>query len=244
MNLLGIRTHFRLLSGRYDIVDDDVSGTANFLINEACRYLDRLTEHQKTWGVHFVEAATSDFKVDIPYCRAIKEVWATNASLEKWQLEKMNLQDLIATYLSSTPTDGQALYYSPTITRRIPEGVDISAFSSYLTYMDTSTDLDHNHNAIVFSCPTDEDILIEVRGLFYSKELTIDADENYWTVVHPLTLLKAIMRQLEIFNQNKSKVDLWDQALKVELEMINNDLVDEIIAEVDVIEGGAEGDIV
>jgi hypothetical protein len=242
MNLLDIRKHFRTLSGRYDLVDDDVSGTTNFLINEACKYLDRITEMQKTWGVHFVEAPANSFRVAIPYCRAIKEVWLAT-STERWQLEKKNIQDLIVEYLSSAPTSGTPLYYSPTLTRRIPEGVDISAFSAYMNYMDTSMSVTHNYNAIVILPPTDVKLLVEVRGFFYSKELVADADQNYWTVVHPLTLLKAAMRELDIFNQNQGKTKLWNEALATEIDNINKDLVEEIIAEVDQMEAGTEGEI-
>jgi hypothetical protein len=235
MDLFTIRRNFRSLSGRYDLVDDDPTGLANFLINSASRYLDRATEHQKTWGVHFEEIAVDAFHADIPFCRAIKEAWVATAT-ERWQLEKMDIQDLIRNYLTSAPDSGEPLYYSPVITRRIPEGVDISAFSSYMTFMDTSTDLDNDFNAIVIVPPTDETLLVEVRGLYYSKELTLDADENYWTVVHPLTLLKAVMRELEIFNQNRSKTKAWDEALGIEIQNINQDLVEELISEVDEME--------
>jgi len=236
MDLFTIRRNFRSLSGRYDLIDDDPTGLANFLINSASRYLDRATEHQKTWGVHFEEIAADAFHADIPFCRAVKEVWVGTDQNERWQLEKMGIQDLIRNYLSSPPDSGEPLRYSPVITRRIPEGVDISAFSSYLTYTDTATDLDNDFNSVVIVPPTDETLLVEVKGLYYSKELVEDADENYWTVVHPLTLLKAVMRELEIFNQNRSKTRAWDEALGIEIQNINQDLVEEIISEVDEME--------
>lgn len=236
MNLFDLRRIFRSLSGRYDLVDDDTTGIVEFLINEACRNLDRLTEHQKTWGVHFVQAAIDDFKVSIPYARSIKEVWVGDGT-NRWQLEKKPIQDIIYEYLSSAPTSGDSTYYSPAITRRIPEFVDISAFSAYMNFMDTSTDLDHNHNAIVFTPPTDIALLVEVRGFFYSAQLADDEDVNYWSVVHPMTLLKAALRELEVFNQNQGKVKLWDDALALEVLNINKDLTEEIISEVDQMEG-------
>jgi hypothetical protein len=242
MNLLDIRKHFRTLSGRYDLVDDDVSGTTNFLINEACKYLDRATEMQKTWAVHFVEAPVDSFRVAIPYCRAIKEVWLAT-STERWQLEKKNIQDLIVAYLASAPTSGKPIHYSPTLTRRIPEQVNIGTFAAYMNYMDTSTSLGQNYNAIVILPPTNVKLLVEVRGFFYSKELVLDTDQNYWTAIHPLTLLKASMRELDIFNQNQGKTKLWNEALDVEISNINKDLVEELIAEVDQIEAGSEGEI-
>jgi len=242
MNLLDIRKHFRTLSGRYDLVDDDVSGTVDFLINEGCRYLDRLTEHQKTWGSHFVSLAANAFSVSIPYCRSIKEVWISSTT-ERWQLEKMDLQDLILDYLSSQPTSGSPLYYSPVITRKIPEDADLTAFASYMQYLDTSVNLNHDHNGIVVLPPADMTLLIEVRGFFYSKQLVSDFDVNYWTTVHPLTLLKSALRELEVFNQNQSKIKIWDDALAVEIDQINKDLVSEIISEVDSMEGKADAEI-
>jgi hypothetical protein len=242
MNFFDIKRRFRELSGRHDLADDDSTNTLDFIINEACKNLDRLTEHQKSPGIHFVQCAVDAYSVSIPYCRSIKEVWVTSTT-ERWQLEKKNLQDLVYSYLTSQPDSGSPLYYAPTITRRIPEGVDVSAFSAYMTFMDTSTDLDHNHNAILLLPPTSEILLVEVKGLFYSAALVEDADENYWTVVHPLTLLKATMRELEVFNQNKSKVDAWDQALASEIANIGKDLVEEEIAEVDQMEGSVEKDV-
>jgi len=238
MDLFGIRRMFRGLSGRYDLADDDTVGIVNFMINEACRNLDRLTEHQKTWGVHFELAAIDAFKVDIPYCRSIKEVWVGDSSENRWQLTKMNLQDIIYTYLRATPDSGEPSYYSPVITRKIPVDADLSAFSAYMNYMDTSTDLANNFNAVVILPPTSAELLVEVRGLYYSNELVEDADENYWTTVHPLTLLKAVMRELEVFNQNRTKTQAWDEALGNEVLNINKDLVEEIVSEVDEMAAG------
>lgn len=242
MNLLDIRKHFRTLSGRYDLVDDDVSGTVNFLINEGSKYLDRLTEHQKSFGSHFGLLTANSFNLSIPYCRSIKEVWAYTTT-ERWQLEKKNLQDICSEYLASTPTSGDGMYYSPVITRKIPENADLSAFSTYMTFLETMTAVTYNFNGIVVVPPPDVDIMLEIRGYFYSRELVLETDENYWTVVHPLTLLKAALRELEVFNQNASKVKLWEEALAVEIDNINKDLVAEIISESNVIEMGAEGEI-
>jgi hypothetical protein len=243
MNLVDIRKHFRTLSGRYDLVDDDVSGTTNMLINQACRYLDRITEHQKSWGSHFVALPANGFQVSIPYCRSIKEVWISNSTSERWQLHKENLQDLILTYLNSDQDPGTPLYYSPVVTRKVPADTDLSAFSAYMQYLDTMTNLAYDFNGIVIVPPASQQMLIEVRGFFYSKELVEETDVNHWTVNHPLTLVKAVMRELEIFNQNQSKVEGWDKALLIEIDQINKDLVSEVISEVDNMELKDEEDV-
>ena len=53
MNLIQIREKFRDLSGRYDLVDDDATGTADFLINSGSKFLDRLAEVQKTTATYY-----------------------------------------------------------------------------------------------------------------------------------------------------------------------------------------------
>ena len=236
MNLIEILRLFASVSGRYDLVNDDPSRRIYKFVNEACRNLDRLTHHQKSSGSHFELLAVDAYKVDIPLCRAIKEVWMSNTTPERWQIEKKDLQWIVSQYMSGSPDSGAPLYYSPVITRGIPEDADLTAFASYMQYLDTTTSLDSNYNAIVIVPPTSEQVLVEVRGLFYSKPLVEDTDENFWSVNHPLTLLKSIMRELEVFNQNRSKTKAWEEELATEITNISMDLVEEIIAEIDQIE--------
>ncbi len=231
MNFAEVKAHLRALSGRYDLVDDDPNDTVSMLINQACHHLDRLTEHQKSAGSHFALLAAGNFHLLIPQCRAVKEVWAYKSDGERWQIYKMPLQDLITSYMSGTPTNGTTLYYSPVITRKIPKDADLSSFASYLAYLDTITTAATDLNGIAVIPPPDVDIVIEVRGLFYSSVLEENSDSNFWTVNHPLTLIKAALREIEIFNQNQSKVEGWDKALAIDIDQINKDLVSEQVAE-------------
>lgn len=148
----------------------------------------------------------------------------------------MDLQEAIATYLAEVPTSGALLHYSPVITRKIPEDADLSTFAAYMTYLDTTTTIGYDYNAVIIVPPTSELVLIEVRGLYYSVRMVDDEDENYWSVVHPLTLLKATFHQLEIFNQNQGKTKQWRDALAEDLTGISKDLVEELISEVTQIE--------
>lgn len=238
MNFAQIKGMLRTLSGRYDLVDDDPAKTIDTIINSASRFLDRISENQKSYGVHFVAMLTDAFKVSIPYCRSIKEVWIASTTA-RWQLDKKPVQDIIVEYLSSNDEveSGTSTYYAPTVTRKIPEDANLTSFSTYMTYMDTSVDIDHEHNAIVVVPPTDEDVMVEVRGLFYSKAFSDDDDENYWSVNHPTLLVMAALRELEVFNQNKSKVDAWTEAIVTYTTPIEKDLVDEDISEIDQMEG-------
>lgn len=232
MNLHQLKDNFRTLSGRYDLVEDDETELIIELIWSASRHLDRITQHQKSPASHFEQVAVDGFVIDIPMCRAVKEVWLASTTA-RWQLEKKKIQDLIYDYLSTDDvTSGTPEYYAPVITRKAPASADLSSFSSYMTYLDTQPSLASDYNAIVILPPTESTVLAEVRGLFYNPKLTEDDDENYWSILHPFTLLKACFRELEIFNQNQSKKKAWDEALREDIVTIGMDLVEEEISEI------------
>jgi len=239
MNLLQLRTKFRELSGRFDLVNADFTDNgADFFINEGSKFLDRLDETQKSWATCFRFLNIGYYSASIPYCRAIKEVWV-GSTTARWQLEKIDLQDLITSYLSGDPaerTSGDPLYYSPTITRYIPDDakpVDIEAF---LQWVEIPSGNANEYNTILLNVPTDTKLTVEIKGLFYSPELINDTDKNYWSEVHPLLLYMSAMRYIEVTNRNTQGVNDWTKAIMADMGRLGMDLVEEIIAEVDQIE--------
>lgn len=240
MNLVQVRQKFRELSGRHDLVNEDGSDNgANFFINEGRKFLDRLDETQKSWASCFRFVEVGQFAAQFPHCRAVKEVWAASISA-RWQLEKKGLQDLIAGYLTGLPSErntGAPAYYSPALTRYIPENETCDSFESYVGWVDIPSGNAHEYNSILLNVPSDEKIVLEIKGLYYSMELVSDSDTNYWTVANPLLLVMAAMRQLEIINRNTQGVNDWSNAIMVESKQLGMDLVEELIAEVNQMEG-------
>lgn len=235
MNLMEFRKLFRQLSGRHDLVEDDGSDAGRGLgtfINEGRKFLDRLDETQKSWGVVFADLALGEVYVTIRQCRAIKEVWAASATEGRWQLEKSDLQDLMDEYLMSLPAEmdsGTPLYYSPAITRVVPSSDAPASFEQFMGYVAVPG---HDYNAVLVNCPTSEAITLIVNGLFYSDALTDDTDENYWSAEHPLLLYMSTMRQIEVINRSTQGVNDWTNAILVEMKQLGMDLVEELIAEV------------
>jgi len=239
MNLLQLRTQFREVSGRFDLVNADFTDNgADFYINEGRKFLDRLDETQKSWGVAYKFLNIDGFAVHFQDCRAIKEVWAASLTA-RWQLEKKSLQDLIAGYMTALPsgmTSGIPLYYSPAITRHIPEDVTAEDFESFCGYVDISAGHAYGYNSILIMGPTDEKLSIEVKGLFYSHYLEEETDENYWSASNPLLLIMATMRQIEVINRNTQGVNDWTNSIGQEMKGLGMDLVEELISEVSQIE--------
>ena len=242
MNLLQIRQQFRTLSGRFDLVNADGSDNGvNFFVNAAQRHLDRLDETQKSWGICYRFCTIGQYAASFPYCRAVKEIWVATTTA-RWQLEKKDLQDLLAEYFTKLPSgidSGSPLYYSPTITRSVPATSDISSadFESFVGYVDIMSADHYAYNTILISPPTDERLLVEIRGLFYTEALIEDADKSYWSEVHPNVLIMATLREIEIINRNTQGVNDWDRAIAAAISGIGKDLVEELIAEVTQIGG-------
>jgi len=240
MNLLQFRLKFRELSGRFDLVSDiGVDQGADFFINEGRKFLDRLDETQKSWSTCFKFMESGFWSVQFPYCRAIKEVWAASTT-ERWQLEKKRAQDLIEGYLTGLPssrTPGTPEYYSPCISRYIPENISSSAFESFIGWIDIPSGNAHEYNAIIVNVPTSEKLTIIINGLFYSAELVNDTDNNYWSEVHPMLLYMATMRQIEINNRNTQGVNDWNNSIATDMKQLGMDLVEELIAETSEMEG-------
>ncbi len=243
MNLLQIRTKFRELSGRHDLVDSSYADTgADFFINEGRKYLDRLTETQKSWGTAFKFLEVGKWSVSFPYCRAIKEVWAATTT-GRWQLEKKSLQDMIEGYINnitdsylpgppSLCTNGTPLYYSPCISRYVPENSTVAELEAFIGYIDIPAGNAHEFNSIIVNVPTSEKLTLMINGLFYSAELVNDTDENYWSAVHPQLLIEAAIRQTEIMNRNTQGINDWNNVIGEEMQQLGFDLVEELISEV------------
>lgn len=238
MNLLEMRKLFRQLSGRFDLVNDDLSDNGcDFFINQGSKFLDRMDTHQKSYATKFSRISAGEIGTTFTRCRAIKEVWAASEGVGRWQLTKEGLQDLTASYLSSLPAEmnsGTPLYYAPCITRSVPPGETLSSFEEFLGYLEVSN---NETNAILLNVPTSTDLTLIIHGLFYSPKLTAESDKNYWSEVHPMLLYMSAMRQVEISNRSTQGVDDWTKAILAEITQIGKDLVEEMIAEADQMEG-------
>ena len=177
MDLLNLRKQLRKTSGRVELVNEDGSDNgANFYIYEGQKHLDRLNETQKSWAstYKFIESGYSS--TTFPYCRAIKEVWLSTIADGRWQADKKDLQDLKAEYLSGLPssrTEGTPLYYSPGISRYVPEDETFDDFEAFVGFVDTPAGNAYEYNAILLNCPVNVKTMVEVVGLFYGNRTLV-----------------------------------------------------------------------
>lgn len=123
MNLSEIRDLFVEISGRADLVQAGAVLTADQLIREASKDLDRRLFGGKAEGTYTVDITAGQILVSIPYCRAIKDVWLFG-STGKTRLSKADSAREMKEYYSedknNIPQDTPAVYF-PMSARHVPE---------------------------------------------------------------------------------------------------------------------------
>ena len=236
MNLIQIRKTVVQASGRHDLIMGEYEDNGiDFYINAGMRYLDSLIVDMKELGHFYKYILTGEWSIQIPYSKAIKAVWVSTKGDNRYRLEKKEFSWILNNYLSdlagSTET-GTPLYYSPIVTRIIlPKPPGLYAF------MDSIDQTSNNYNAIMIVPIPSATTMVDVIGKFYSDPLTKNDSINFWTEMYPGTLVKAACRELDIHNQNKSKVEAWETVIARDINGINNNMVDEESTDIDQMEG-------
>lgn len=237
MNLLEVRRQFVRISGRYDLVIDQTAWAdngANFYIQAGQNFLDRFRDAPKAYSSVFRELAVGEWYVTFSKCRTIHNVWINNTE-GRSVLEKKDMSWLYAEYSSTiASTDqGTPLYYCPARLQS-DDSIDQDALGVFFNYVeDGSSEL---RGILIFGAP-DEAIVVEIQGLFYSEDLDRDISTSYWTDNWPETLVKASMVQLATFQRDHRDADAWINAVKVDLDGIDRDGVDEMISSITQIRG-------
>lgn len=239
MNLLSTRQQFIKLSGRYDlattvVTEFDTDAGADFFINSGMRFLDREFKTKKSQGSYFEEISSGDFYITFPLCAAVEEVWC-NDSEGRWQVYKYPQKSLREVYtgLVFASTGGSPAFYHPINLRSI-QGDSYDDLGEFFSYMEEGEK--GNYNGIILIPKADTTLLIEVIGKFYTKEMTANIDENFWTNVAPETLLKAALYQLEVFYRNTEGANDWLKAINLEGSQLEKDLVEEESNDMEVME--------
>lgn len=239
MNLLEIRTQFIKISGRYDLVTSPTVFTdngANYYLQAGQDMLERLIgilpdSEGRIWDTLTVGKYYMSFQ---KRCRAIKEVWA-NSSTARYPLEKISWEKLKEEYSEpiADSDSGGPLYYCPAKLREV-DATDKDATGTFFNY--TLAD-SKDYRGILVLPPVDESYDIEVLGIFYQPKLSDDDDTNIWTLLHPDTLIKAAIYQVELFYKDKYKLKNLLDAISLDILEIGKDVVEEDISDVDQMEG-------
>lgn len=213
MEYKDIRYKFCEISGRYDLVTaTQEDNGADFFLNLAQKYLDRFFDDGKAIARYPVAMAAGEYIAKTVGIRSIKEVWIANSE-GKSELEKCTFQELQTEYSDGFAyTDrGTPAYYAPAVFRPYPDTLASVAGLYGVDDLILNATEHYTYNGVVIMPPPDVAYTLEIVGLFYSPVLSATLSgavwtqtKSYWTEVHPETLIKAAIYQIDAMYHNNS----------------------------------------
>jgi len=226
MNLGELHDEFEFYSGRTDLSD----ARKTFLINSGQKFLDRLVTTRDSAGKVIQLANVDDWYLLFKRSRSIDSVFMSSDD-DRWELEKKDLGWLMLRYnepIADVDT-GKPLYYATPILRSVPQDTGAITISKFIGETVQANHELFGYNGIIWMPPTNEKLVVEVHGLFYSEEFSVDADKSVWSESYPFILLLSAFRSLEILYRNTEGVNDWTRAIMEELDTLGKDFVAEDI---------------
>lgn len=242
MSLVAVRQTFVQLSGRYDLVVDAtnwVDNGADVYIRAGMDWLDENFSLGNARSRYNQVLSANAWYALIQRCRAIQEVWMSTSSARR-RLTYKALEVVREWYAKpwADVTSGTPLYYSPAIIRsELTASTDISIDSFGGTATTEAGKSPLQYNSIIVTPPISESYEMEVVGLFYSDLLSDDDDENWWTTNQHLVGVWAALRMLEVSHRNTQGAADWTAAIRDKIKGLEDDLIEEEMAEFNQIEG-------
>lgn len=178
MRLEEIRSKFVTLSGRNDLVKTvsnvtNIDNGADFFINAGQRLLDTLQNTPESFKRYIEDIVQGGYKMTFPDCRAIKEVWLTNAD-GRFPLEKKSIGWIRQEYGEdySVLDTGQPLYFAPSVHTLAPAQSLKTAddFTGMHDYGTVEFGLIGYHGVVIVP-PADGTYTVNIWGLFFSGTL-------------------------------------------------------------------------
>lgn len=241
-----LKTLFQETSGRYDLIDETNQTTLKFLFNAGLRYLDVRYKNPKGEAWYKKDIVAGDYKLVIPSCRTILEVWASSSEA-RTLLEKVADGDLKTGYpeYPSSLDSGTPTYFSPIVIGLAPDQEDLTStpgddvYTTQFSYdpYEIMFGAHYGYSGILLMPPADTTYTISVKGNFFSKQMSSGSDYNYWTLAYPEVVVYAAMYALEIFYRNLEGAKAQEQFIKNTLDGLEADVIEQEIAQISRMEG-------
>lgn len=237
MTLAEVRELFKKASGRYDLCTEAaLAGVVNcdVYIRAGQMFLDERYDIEATLGWHLVDLAvgTKTFLVRdlrIPEKGTCRD---SNGELTD-SFEYKPFDEMLALYpdLPEEIDSGTPTYWTWFPSRLAPNLRALTA-ETYTTQFTQGVDFvdfsNPDRDKLIWVAPTpDEVCTIGIYGRFFSKLLTADADQNFWTLRHPDVLVLSALMKLEALNyRNAAGAAAAEQAIERALFGTQTDLAE------------------
>lgn len=233
-NLATIRQGVVDKTRRQDLLDGDA---VDAYINRAVRYLDMRVEHPKQFRRHLTATAVGDFKVSIPRLISVKRLWIKDSlgtsDVTEFYIEPEQFRYNYGALIDAWET-GEPRYWTLNANILSPtqdaETAATLAAAGVIDEDDLDFDEDWDSSSLMFNPKADGVYTIDLLGRFYSKDLKLGEDVNFWTKVHPNLLELTTAYFLEQNMRNSAGQDVWLRAMTEEIHQIEVNLAERELA--------------
>lgn len=255
--LIDIRKLFVEESGLYHLVTDYNGGDftdagADFYIQAGQRLLDSLQQTRKDIATYQKDITQGDHQVLFKFNRSIERVYAHDGTTRhqlaprSWNWFKQKINTPVSEWREDTP-----LYYTRAIIGLAPEQSTLTAgggspYTAEFTYDFEDLVLGDTHwdqSGIIFYPKADQTYTMVVKGLWWSRKLDDDTDQNYWSVNHEFILVQAARWAYEAKRRNRTAMDDMLAAIRPHFTGIENARIEEEISNLDELEDPGDYDI-
>lgn len=228
--LATVRDSFLRDSGRFDLgtVGGEDNG-ADWFINSAQRYLDRLQETPMSFRRFQSDYDRGEGNFVIQDLIAPKKITIEN-DFGKSKLYHKEYDELVEIYDPEQEIQyGPPLYYDFAIAGLSPELSDLGYHNYAEQFTRQSTDVKFGNfwktKTLVIRPVPDVSGTLILYGRFYSPILREDEDRSYWTEEAEQALVFASLYMLEASMRNRDASQYWHSLLGNELNVIDNELI-------------------
>lgn len=236
MQLSEIREKFIELSGRYDFEGNTKS---HFYINAGVRLLDRMSRFSHSSARSFRKVPAGARAIVLSDCNDVETVFVqrVDSRTQITYLDEELFRELYPQAPSNRPT-GDLTCFTVTSLRHSPELLDVNA-DDFEVPADMAVVAPDYYNRLLmsFGPALQEELVLEIKGAFYSRHMTEDSDKNIWSVQFPDLLLKAALYQLEVSYRNTEGARDWMAAISLDIDNLDKDSLEPRVRDINQMEG-------
>ena len=208
LNCLQAKQQIVKLSGHNELVADYANGDYTdagvlYHMNAGGRFLDTHFEYRRDSAWIYSVLAAGSRLISFTGARYVEEVWLSKTGESRTRLPfippaefRVKYPDLLADTAQGVPAywtmDAVGLY-PPQIAVTQSDLVTAGAVDyNHLTYGDWFLT-----DTILLDCPADGAYTLWIKAKYYNKELSADADVNFWTMNRPELYVDAAIASIE-----------------------------------------------
>ena len=230
---------------RYDLVENgdlsaNVDNGANAFINSGQRFLDLTVTHPKSVKRAFKVLASGEYQIKLEDLISIDSVWIVNADNGRVDITanwfspnafRQEFGDLISAWTSGTPNywSLSPIGLSPELIGETSGDFDGDGIIDYEDVQFGDGD-QYEKDGILLYPPADGTYTVDVWGKFYSRKLTSDSDDSFWSISHPDLLVMAACYALERVLKSREGMRDWLEAMRPLIQSIDAQMVERDIS--------------